>query len=176
MAYQTPAGAIRCWTATWLRRLKSAARNCWVLVAGACGHGGGDDRLVHARRSQLDGRHGCAGAELAGPDRGVYRGAAVHDRGLGRLGSGHRAGGLGRAVCAAPGAGACHRAADLCADLGGVAVFYARTLTPDAAWASTHSFGLGGLFGDTVMGAILSVLPIGSVLRAQADVAAFGRC
>jgi len=36
------------------------------------------------------------------------------------------------------------------------------TLTPDAAWLQTHSFGLGGLFGDTVMGVILTVLPIGS--------------
>ncbi|MBD3665684.1 DNA translocase FtsK 4TM domain-containing protein [Sulfitobacter sp. TSTF-M16] len=39
---------------------------------------------------------------------------------------------------------------------------YGATLTPDAAWLQTHSFGLGGLFGDTVMGVILNVLPIGS--------------
>ncbi|WP_448327314.1 DNA translocase FtsK 4TM domain-containing protein [Sulfitobacter sp. M13] len=39
---------------------------------------------------------------------------------------------------------------------------YGATLTPDAAWLQTHSFGLGGLFGDTVMGVILTVLPIGS--------------
>ncbi|MBV7380275.1 DNA translocase FtsK [Maritimibacter dapengensis] len=34
---------------------------------------------------------------------------------------------------------------------------YASTLVPPATW--THSFGLGGLFGDTVMGAVLGVLP-----------------
>ncbi|MEQ6249765.1 DNA translocase FtsK 4TM domain-containing protein [Sulfitobacter sp. HNIBRBA3233] len=39
---------------------------------------------------------------------------------------------------------------------------YAATLTPGAEWLQTHSFGLGGLFGDTVMGVILTVLPIGS--------------
>jgi len=39
---------------------------------------------------------------------------------------------------------------------------YAATLTPGAEWLQTHSFGLGGLFGDTVMGLILTVLPIGS--------------
>jgi S-DNA-T family DNA segregation ATPase FtsK/SpoIIIE len=39
---------------------------------------------------------------------------------------------------------------------------YGATLTPDSAWLQTHSFGLGGLFGDTVMGAILTILPIGS--------------
>ncbi|QUJ76477.1 DNA translocase FtsK 4TM domain-containing protein [Sulfitobacter albidus] len=39
---------------------------------------------------------------------------------------------------------------------------YAATLTPGSEWLETHSFGLGGLFGDTVMGVILTVLPIGS--------------
>ncbi len=39
---------------------------------------------------------------------------------------------------------------------------YAATLTPGAEWLQTHSFGLGGLFGDTVMGAVLTILPIGS--------------
>ncbi|ASM73736.1 MULTISPECIES: DNA translocase FtsK [Roseobacteraceae] len=39
---------------------------------------------------------------------------------------------------------------------------YAATLEPDAQWLRTHSFGLGGLFGDTVMGAILTILPLGS--------------
>ncbi|KKL17064.1 hypothetical protein LCGC14_2489290, partial [marine sediment metagenome] len=28
---------------------------------------------------------------------------------------------------------------------------YGATLTPDSNWLQTHSFGLGGLFGDTVM-------------------------
>ena len=44
---------------------------------------------------------------------------------------------------------------------------YAATLTPDAEWLNTHSFGLGGLFGDTVMGAILTMLPIGSTFTVK---------
>ena len=39
---------------------------------------------------------------------------------------------------------------------------YAETLQPGAAWSQTHSFGLGGMFGYTVMGFMLTVLPIGS--------------
>jgi len=39
---------------------------------------------------------------------------------------------------------------------------YASTLTPGDAWAHTHSYGLGGLFGDTVLGMLLGILPIGS--------------
>ena len=35
---------------------------------------------------------------------------------------------------------------------------YAATLVPDATW--THSFGLGGLFGDTVVGFLLTAVPI----------------
>ena len=38
---------------------------------------------------------------------------------------------------------------------------YASTLVPGESW--THSFGLGGLFGDTLLGAILNILPIGAV-------------
>lgn len=37
---------------------------------------------------------------------------------------------------------------------------YASTLVPGDGW--THSFGLGGLFGDTVLGAVLTFLPIGA--------------
>ncbi|MEW9919916.1 DNA translocase FtsK [Marimonas sp. MJW-29] len=44
---------------------------------------------------------------------------------------------------------------------------YAATLAPGAEWLQTHSFGLGGLFGDTVMGAILTVLPIGSTFTVK---------
>jgi S-DNA-T family DNA segregation ATPase FtsK/SpoIIIE len=43
-----------------------------------------------------------------------------------------------------------------------LASVYAATLVPDAEWLSTHSFGLGGLFGDTVMGALLTLVPISS--------------
>ena len=39
-----------------------------------------------------------------------------------------------------------------------LASIYASTHVPGADW--THSFGLGGLFGDTVLGAILGVVPV----------------
>ncbi|SMX46316.1 DNA translocase FtsK [Actibacterium lipolyticum] len=42
-----------------------------------------------------------------------------------------------------------------------VASVYATTLTPSAGW--THEFGMGGLFGETVLGAILNFLPIAPV-------------
>ncbi len=35
---------------------------------------------------------------------------------------------------------------------------YAATIVPGAGW--THSFGLGGLFGDTVLGALLNIVPV----------------
>ena len=41
-----------------------------------------------------------------------------------------------------------------------LASIYASTLVPGGNW--TNSFGLGGLFGDTVLGAILTILPIGA--------------
>ncbi|WP_425044407.1 DNA translocase FtsK 4TM domain-containing protein [Primorskyibacter sp. S87] len=43
-----------------------------------------------------------------------------------------------------------------------VVSIYAATLVPDELWRATHSFGLGGLFGDTVVGAFLTLLPISS--------------
>ncbi|NEY89685.1 DNA translocase FtsK [Tabrizicola oligotrophica] len=43
-----------------------------------------------------------------------------------------------------------------------VAAVYCATLVPGADW--THSFGLGGLFGDTVVGAALGLLPLGAGL------------
>ena len=39
-----------------------------------------------------------------------------------------------------------------------IAAVYAATLSPGAGW--THSFGLGGLFGDTVLSILLTVLPM----------------
>ncbi len=42
-----------------------------------------------------------------------------------------------------------------------LASVYASTHVPVTEW--THSFGLGGLFGDTVLGAILGVLPINAI-------------
>ncbi|MDF1726556.1 MAG: DNA translocase FtsK 4TM domain-containing protein [Sulfitobacter sp.] len=44
---------------------------------------------------------------------------------------------------------------------------YAATLAPGDLWLQTHSFGLGGLFGDTVMGFLLTVLPIGSTFTVK---------
>ncbi len=41
---------------------------------------------------------------------------------------------------------------------------YASSLAPGEAWAATHSFGLGGLFGDTVLGTLLGILPFGASL------------
>ncbi|WP_138422074.1 DNA translocase FtsK [Maritimibacter alexandrii] len=38
-----------------------------------------------------------------------------------------------------------------------LASVYASTLVPPVDW--THSFGMGGLFGDTVLGAVLGVMP-----------------
>ena len=43
-----------------------------------------------------------------------------------------------------------------------LASVYAATLVPGAEW--THSFGLGGLFGDTVVGAALGLIPAGAGL------------
>jgi S-DNA-T family DNA segregation ATPase FtsK/SpoIIIE len=40
-----------------------------------------------------------------------------------------------------------------------VASVYAATLTVGPAWQAAHSFGLGGMFGDTVMAALLTLLP-----------------
>ena len=48
-----------------------------------------------------------------------------------------------------------------------IASVYAATLVPGAEWRATHSYGLGGLFGDTVMGALLTLLPVGSGLAVK---------
>ena len=47
------------------------------------------------------------------------------------------------------------------------AAIYANTLSPGPVWVETHSFGLGGLFGDMVMGAILTALPFKSVFAVK---------
>ncbi|WP_415401256.1 DNA translocase FtsK [Tateyamaria sp. SN3-11] len=44
---------------------------------------------------------------------------------------------------------------------------YAATLQPGQDWQVTHGFGLGGLFGDTVMAFILTALPIGSAFTVK---------
>ncbi len=38
---------------------------------------------------------------------------------------------------------------------------YFSTLVPASGW--THDFGLGGMFGDTVLGAVLNIVPVGTV-------------
>ncbi len=43
-----------------------------------------------------------------------------------------------------------------------VLALYASSLMPNEIWAATHSFGLGGLFGDTVLGTVLGILPVGA--------------
>ncbi|MEP1201519.1 DNA translocase FtsK 4TM domain-containing protein [Tateyamaria sp.] len=44
---------------------------------------------------------------------------------------------------------------------------YAATLQPGPEWSATHGFGLGGLFGDTVMAFLLTALPIGSTFTVK---------
>ncbi|MEO6300844.1 MAG: DNA translocase FtsK 4TM domain-containing protein, partial [Paracoccaceae bacterium] len=39
---------------------------------------------------------------------------------------------------------------------------YCATLVPGAGW--THSFGLGGLFGDTILGSLLGIVPGGAAV------------
>jgi S-DNA-T family DNA segregation ATPase FtsK/SpoIIIE len=41
-----------------------------------------------------------------------------------------------------------------------LAAVFAATLTPPDGWS--HNFGLGGLFGDTVLGLLLTILPFGA--------------
>ena len=61
-----------------------------------------------------------------------------------------------------------------------LAAVYASTLVTSVTW--THSFGMGGLFGDTVLGAFLAALPFGiafslklmSVVAGAATVVALG--
>ncbi len=43
-----------------------------------------------------------------------------------------------------------------------IAAIYASTLLPSAGW--THSFGMGGMFGDTVSGAVLGLLPFSTIV------------
>ena len=55
-----------------------------------------------------------------------------------------------------------------------VVAVHAATLVPGPGWA--HSFGLGGLFGDTVLGALLGVMPMppGAGLRAMSVLSGAG--
>ncbi len=46
-----------------------------------------------------------------------------------------------------------------------VAAVYASTLTPGESW--THSFGLGGLFGDTMLSVMLTVVPFKTTLAVK---------
>jgi len=51
---------------------------------------------------------------------------------------------------------------------------YAASLTPGAVWYATHSFGLGGIFGDTVLGALLGILPMSSSIGLKLLSVGFG--
>ncbi|MEX0338491.1 MAG: DNA translocase FtsK [Arenibacterium sp.] len=48
-----------------------------------------------------------------------------------------------------------------------IASVYAATLVPSANWGATHSFGLGGMFGDTVIGAFLTLIPFSSAVTVK---------
>ncbi|EBA04602.1 FtsK/SpoIIIE family protein [Rhodobacteraceae bacterium HTCC2150] len=52
-----------------------------------------------------------------------------------------------------------------------LAAIYASTHVPGAAWS--HSFGLGGLFGDTILGAVLSAVPANLALGLKVTSALF---
>ena len=41
---------------------------------------------------------------------------------------------------------------------------YAATLNPGEVWKDIHQFGLGGVFGDMIMGMVLTALPLGSAV------------
>ena len=41
---------------------------------------------------------------------------------------------------------------------------YAATLNPGDVWRETHHFGLGGVFGDMIMGMVLTTVPLGSAV------------
>ena len=41
---------------------------------------------------------------------------------------------------------------------------YAATLNPGEVWKDIHHFGLGGVFGDMIMGMVLTTLPLGSAV------------
>ena len=53
---------------------------------------------------------------------------------------------------------------------------YGATLEPNTAWLQTHSFGLGGLLGDTVVGFVLTLLPIGSAFTIKMMSLIMGVC
>ncbi len=45
-----------------------------------------------------------------------------------------------------------------------ILALYASSLAPGPIWAAAHSYGLGGLFGDTVLAAMIGILPFGAAL------------
>ncbi|QDC07725.1 DNA translocase FtsK [Oceanicola sp. D3] len=53
-----------------------------------------------------------------------------------------------------------------------LAAIYGAMLTPGGGWS--HSFGLGGLFGDTVLGALLNILPFAAGLGVKLLAIPFG--
>ena len=53
-----------------------------------------------------------------------------------------------------------------------VASVYAATLVPGDGW--THAFGLGGLFGDTILGAVLNFMPFSAAIGLKLMSVIFG--
>jgi S-DNA-T family DNA segregation ATPase FtsK/SpoIIIE len=51
---------------------------------------------------------------------------------------------------------------------------YAATLTPGSDWIAAHSYGLGGLFGDTALAALLGVMPFETGLSLKLASFVFG--
>ena len=55
-----------------------------------------------------------------------------------------------------------------------VLALYASSLMPGPEWEATHNFGLGGLFGDTVLGTALGILPFSASLSLKLMSVALG--
>jgi DNA segregation ATPase FtsK/SpoIIIE, S-DNA-T family len=117
-----------------------------------------DHRLLCAGRSQLAGRHRRTGAQPAGPVRRLDRSGAVHHRRLWLLGIVVVLAAWGLRFLLHRGGERAFSRAIFAPIAVALASVYAATLVPGPGWG--HSFGLGGLFGDTVLGAILSAAPV----------------
>ena len=141
--------------------------SCWPDRA----RGGADAGVLFARRSELDVGHrrrrrrtllGRFGASIASP-LVVIAGLAPGARGAGR--------GLGAAPSPPPRRGAGGgRGSSLRRSPSRSCRSTPRPMCPRPGWA--HSFGLGGLFGDTVLGAFLGMMPLSAALGLR--FAAFG--
>ena len=145
-----------------------------LALIGAGGADGDAAGQLFARGSELDGRDRRAGAEPARPLRRRHRLAALRHRRPWRLGRCRWScwpGGCGLSRIVARTARWAARSLPPIA----VALLARSMPRPCAGPGWAHSFGLGGLFGDTVLGAMLGVVPISASARAEAAVAAHRR-